>query len=105
MRESRYTAPTANLLHQFLAQGTNRRTDAYGGSVAGRIRFTLEVARAVADAIGPERVGVRISPGLTVNGMEEGDTENIYRALVPATPTWSNDSASAHRSISCGTGR
>ena len=72
------------LLHQFLAQGTNRRTDAYGGSVAGRIRFTVEVARAVADAIGPERVGVRLSPGLTVNGMEEGDTENIYRALVPA---------------------
>ncbi|GAA5018357.1 alkene reductase [Actinopolymorpha pittospori] len=72
------------LLHQFLAQGTNRRTDAYGGSVAGRVRFTVEVARAVADAIGPEWVGVRLSPGLTVNGIQEGDTENIYRALVPA---------------------
>ncbi|WP_418960131.1 alkene reductase [Streptomyces tritici] len=77
-------AANGHLLHQFLAQGTNRRTDAYGGSVAGRIRFTVEVVRAVADAIGPERVGVRISPGVTFNGMEEGDTEEIYRALVPA---------------------
>ncbi|MFD7321857.1 alkene reductase [Streptomyces sp. NPDC059875] len=72
------------LLHQFLAKGTNHRTDAYGGSVAGRIRFTVEVVRAVAEAIGPERVGVRISPGLTVNGIEEGDTEAIYPALVGA---------------------
>ncbi|MFF3317682.1 alkene reductase [Streptomyces sp. NPDC003035] len=70
------------LLHQFLAKNTNRRTDAYGGPVAGRIRFTVDVVRAVAEAIGPERVGVRISPGLTVNGIEEGDTEAIYPDLV-----------------------
>ncbi|MET8756184.1 alkene reductase [Streptomyces sp. NPDC004667] len=72
------------LLHQFLGRGTNRRTDAYGGSVGNRIRFLLEVVEAVADAIGPDRVGVRISPGITVNGMAEGDTEDIYRELVPA---------------------
>ncbi len=77
-------AANGYLLHQFLAQGTNRRTDAYGGPVAHRIRFVVEVARAVADAIGPDRVGVRISPGVTVNGMEEGDTEDIYPALVAA---------------------
>ncbi|MFE5209366.1 alkene reductase [Streptomyces sp. NPDC056600] len=77
-------AANGYLLHQFLAQGTNRRTDAYGGSVAHRIRFVVEVARAVADAIGPDRVGVRISPGVTVNGVEEGDTEDIYPALVAA---------------------
>ncbi|MEU6393308.1 alkene reductase [Streptomyces sp. NPDC046939] len=70
------------LLHQFLAANTNRRTDAYGGPVAHRIRFTVEVVRAVAEAIGPERVGVRLSPGLTVNGIEEGDTESLYPALV-----------------------
>jgi N-ethylmaleimide reductase len=70
------------LLHQFLAKNTNRRTDAYGGPVAGRIRFTVEVVRAVAEAIGPERIGGRISPGLTVNGIEEGDTEAIYPDLV-----------------------
>ncbi|MFI9507040.1 alkene reductase [Nocardia sp. NPDC052566] len=72
------------LLHQFLANNTNQRTDAYGGSVAHRIRFTVEVVEAVAAAIGPERVGVRISPGNTVNGIEEGDTEAIYPALVTA---------------------
>lgn len=72
------------LLHQFLARGTNHRIDAYGGSVANRIRFTVEVVKAVADAIGAERVGLRIAPGLTVNGIDEGDTEDIYPALIAA---------------------
>ncbi|MEV8536699.1 alkene reductase [Streptomyces sp. NPDC051211] len=73
-----------HLLHQFLAKNTNRRTDEWGGPAAHRIRFTAEVVKAVAEAIGPERVGVRISPGATVNGVEEGDTEDIYPALVEA---------------------
>ncbi|MFB9908843.1 alkene reductase [Allokutzneria oryzae] len=72
------------LLHQFLARATNRRTDAYGGSVEGRIRFTVDVVRAVADAVGPDRVGLRVSPGVTVNGIEEGDTDRIYPELVGA---------------------
>jgi N-ethylmaleimide reductase len=72
------------LLHQFLALGTNHRTDAYGGPVANRVRFTVDVVRAVADAIGPERVGLRISPGFTGNGMAEGDTGPIYQALIDA---------------------
>lgn len=73
-----------HLLHQFLSRNTNRRTDAWGGSVEGRIRFTVEVVRAVAEAVGPERVGVRISPGGSVNGIEEGDTEELYPALLGA---------------------
>ncbi|MEU9497741.1 alkene reductase [Streptomyces sp. NPDC048196] len=77
-------AANGYLLHQFLAQGTNHRTDAYGGSVDHRIRFTVEVVQAVADAIGSERVGVRIAPGLTVNGIDEGDTQEIYPALIAA---------------------
>ncbi|GAA1184752.1 N-ethylmaleimide reductase [Kitasatospora gansuensis] len=77
-------AANGYLLHQFLAQGTNHRTDAYGGPVAHRIRFVVEVVRAVVAAVGPERVGVRIAPGVTVNGIEEGDTEQIYPALVAA---------------------
>ncbi|MCF2529642.1 oxidoreductase [Yinghuangia soli] len=72
------------LLHQFLAGNTNRRTDAYGGSAAGRIRFTTEVVAAVAAEIGAERVGVRIAPGAGVNGIEEGDTADIYAALTEA---------------------
>ncbi|MFD3659577.1 alkene reductase [Streptomyces sp. NPDC058659] len=70
------------LLHQFLSSATNRRTDGYGGSVANRIRFTVEVVRAVADAIGPERVGVRIAPGVTANAMREDDVDAVYPALV-----------------------
>ncbi|MFD4634540.1 alkene reductase [Streptomyces sp. NPDC058284] len=77
-------AANGYLLQQFLARNTNRRTDAYGGPVAHRIRFVVEVARAVADAIGAERVGVRIAPGITVNGIEEGDTDAIYPALTDA---------------------
>ncbi|MFF5260068.1 alkene reductase [Actinomadura viridis] len=72
------------LINQFLADGTNRRTDAYGGSVAGRIRFAVEVAQAVAEAIGPERVGFRVSPGTTVNGISESDPAELYTALLRA---------------------
>ncbi|MFG2296266.1 alkene reductase [Streptomyces sp. NPDC048603] len=73
-----------HLLHQFLAGNTNLRTDEWGGPAEHRIRFVVEVVRAVAEAIGPERVGVRISPGLIVNAVEEGDTETIYPLLVAA---------------------
>ncbi|MGW7305190.1 alkene reductase [Streptomyces sp. NPDC054835] len=77
-------AANGYLLHQFLAKNTNLRTDGYGGTVENRIRFAVEVVTAVAEAIGPERVGVRISPGVGVNGIEEGDTEELYPALVAA---------------------
>lgn len=72
------------LPHQFLAKNTNLRTDGWGGPAENRIRFAVEAVRAVAEAVGPERVGVRISPGVTVNGIEEGDTEDIYPALLAA---------------------
>ncbi|MEU6448084.1 alkene reductase [Streptomyces sp. NPDC046979] len=71
-----------HLLHQFLAANTNLRTDGYGGSVAARIRFTAEVVEAVAAEIGAERVGLRVSPGNTVNGIAEGETDALYPALV-----------------------
>ncbi|CAL9542721.1 alkene reductase [Streptomyces sp. Tu 3180] len=70
-----------HLLHQFLARNTNRRTDGYGGPAERRLRFTAEVTEAVAAEIGAERVGLRISPGNTVNGIAEGETEEIYPAL------------------------
>lgn len=71
-----------HLLHQFLARNTNHRTDGYGGPVAARMRFTAEVTEAVAAEVGADRVGLRVSPGNTVNGIEEGETEEIYPALV-----------------------
>lgn len=50
------------LPHQFLADNTNLRTDAYGGGTSGRVRFPVEVTEAVADAVGADRVGLRLSP-------------------------------------------
>lgn len=74
------------LPHQFLSTNTNLRTDEYGGSIAGRIRFTVEVTQAVADAIGPERTGLRISPGNTYNEIEETETLETYMALAGELP-------------------
>lgn len=70
------------LLHQFLGSNTNLRTDGYGGSIEARVRFTLEVTRAVVDAVGADRVGVRISPGVTANDLREDDTDALYPVLV-----------------------
>jgi N-ethylmaleimide reductase len=80
-------AANGYLLHQFLSPTSNQRTDSYGGSVEGRIRLVLEVARAVVEAVGPERVGIRISPGHHVLGVDETDTADLaatYRELVDA---------------------
>ena len=71
------------LVHQFLADGINRRTDAYGGSAENRARFAIEVARACADAIGADRVGIRISPLNPFNDVVE-TTDDVYDVLVPA---------------------
>ena len=75
-------AANGYLLHQFLAPNTNRRTDDYGGSVAGRMRFVVAVVEAVAQVIGPDRVGLRISPGNTVNGIDDADAGVLYPQLV-----------------------
>lgn len=72
------------LLHQFLADGSNRRTDAYGGDIEGRIRFVVEVTAAVATAVGADRVGLRVSPGNTFNDIQETDTAELYSALADA---------------------
>ncbi|NNM04337.1 MAG: alkene reductase, partial [Gemmatimonadetes bacterium] len=61
------------LLEQFIHPHTNRRGDAWGGSVENRCRFVLEVARGCAEAIGGERVGIRISPYGVFNEMPHYD--------------------------------
>jgi N-ethylmaleimide reductase len=66
-------AANGYLIDQFLRDGTNRRTDAYGGSVANRVRFLLEVTEAVCGAWEPARVGVRLSPLNAFNSMADSD--------------------------------
>ena len=55
-------AANGYLIEQFLNANVNQRTDAYGGSIEGRNRFALDVARATVAAIGAHRVGIRLSP-------------------------------------------
>ncbi|MEJ2540899.1 MAG: alkene reductase [Gemmatimonadota bacterium] len=70
------------LIQQFLNPHTNRRTDRWGGSWQARTRFALEVAGAVADAVGGERVGIRLSPYGVFNEMPlYDDIEETYRHL------------------------
>jgi N-ethylmaleimide reductase len=70
------------LLEQFLNTASNKRTDGYGGSVAGRARFVLEVAKAVVDAIGGDKVGIRVSPYGANGGMvADADTDALYAHL------------------------
>ena len=69
---------------QILSDNTNQRTDGYGGSIEGRIRFIVEVAAAVAGEIGAERTGIRISPANPYNGIAESDTTELYPALLSA---------------------
>lgn len=77
-------AANGYLLHQFIASGTNQRTDGYGTSVEGRIRFPVEVAAAVAEAIGADKVGIRISPGHPFNDIAETEVKETYTALIEA---------------------
>lgn len=77
-------AANGYLLQQFLSSNANQRTDRYGGSIDNRIRLTVEVASAVADEIGADRTGIRISPGNPFNDIVEDDPRELYPALVQA---------------------
>ncbi len=74
-------AANGYLLHQFLADGVNDRTDGYGGDAQNRARFVVEVARATAEAIGADRVGIRVSPGHPFNDIAEDDL-SVYETLI-----------------------
>ncbi|HBU02914.1 MAG TPA: alkene reductase [Acidimicrobiaceae bacterium] len=67
---------------QFLSTGTNHRDDDWGGSVAGRIRFFVEVASAMADVDGADRIGFRVCPGNPYNDLHDDDPEETFRALL-----------------------
>lgn len=75
-------AANGYLLEQFLSPHTNKRTDAYGGSVENRVRFVVEVAEAVSNAIGKERVGIRVSPYGVFNDMPHYDEIDATYSLL-----------------------
>ncbi|MDE2383386.1 MAG: alkene reductase [Alphaproteobacteria bacterium] len=71
------------LIQQFLAPNANTRSDEYGGSIENRARFAIEVAKAVAAEIGPERTGIRLSPLGNSGGLNEGpEAVKLYHHLV-----------------------
>jgi N-ethylmaleimide reductase len=76
-------AANGYLIEQFLNANVNKRTDGYGGSIEGRNRFALEIARATVAAIGADRVGIRLSPYGVFNSTGAfADLEPQYLALV-----------------------
>ncbi|OZC92952.1 alkene reductase [Rhodococcus sp. 06-418-1B] len=66
------------LLHEFLSPASNQRDDAYGGTPENRAKFVVEVAQAVADAIGADRVGIRISPEHNIQDALETDRDDVH---------------------------
>ncbi|MEU6716359.1 alkene reductase [Nonomuraea sp. NPDC046802] len=86
------------LIGQFLSDTANRRTDRYGGTVTGRIRFAVETAEATVAAVGAGRVGIRLSPGAGIWDAGESDTPELYRALLVALA--SRDLAYVHLAAS-----
>jgi N-ethylmaleimide reductase len=80
-------AANGYLLNQFLASNTNLRTDGYGTSLQGRIRFVVEVVQAVAAAIGASRTAIRVSPGHMFNDIVDANPLETHVALLDALPT------------------
>lgn len=71
------------IVQQFFAPNANIRTDEYGGSIANRARFAIELACAIAEEIGADRTAIRLSPGSTLSGIDEGvEGPLLYRHLV-----------------------
>jgi len=69
------------LVDQFLRDGANFRTDEYGGSIENRLRFMTEVLEAVGGAIGVDKVGIRFSPNIYSQGVEDSDPVRLFRAV------------------------
>jgi 2,4-dienoyl-CoA reductase-like NADH-dependent reductase (Old Yellow Enzyme family) len=69
------------LVDQFLRDSGNHRDDDYGGSIENRIRFTREVLQAAGSEIGIDRVGIRFSPNILVQGVEDSEPVALYAEL------------------------
>ena len=72
------------LPEQFLSSKTNQRDDRYGGSLENRARFVIDALRAMTDAAGPDRVGIKIAPEMNFNDVEDATPRETYMHLVQA---------------------
>ncbi|MBW4662391.1 MAG: alkene reductase [Drouetiella hepatica Uher 2000/2452] len=72
------------LIDQFLQDGSNQRTDEYGGSVENRARFLLEIVEAVSSAWGADRVGIKLSPSNTFYGMVDSNSKVTFAYVLEA---------------------
>lgn len=70
------------LLDQFLRDGSNKRTDEYGGSIENRARLMLEVAAAIVAEIGAERTGIRLSPVTPANDASDSNPQPVFNYVV-----------------------
>ena len=70
------------LLDQFAKDGTNKRTDAYGGSIENRARLMLEVSKVVAAEAGADRTGIRISPVTPANDVSDSNPQPLFDHIV-----------------------
>lgn len=70
------------LPNQFLVESSNQRTDEYGGSVENRSRFVLEVMEAMVQAIGADKVGIKLSPSIPYNSIIDSDPTTLYTYLL-----------------------
>ncbi len=72
---------------QFLSTGTNKRTDEYGGSLATRLRFALDILTAISACIGAGKVGFRICPGNPFNDLSDDNPAETFAALLEKAST------------------
>jgi len=72
------------LIDQFLRDGTNKRTDQYGGGIENRTRFLLEVVDAVIAVVGADRTGLRISPQNGQNDISDSDPQHLFNHVASA---------------------
>jgi N-ethylmaleimide reductase len=77
-------AANGYLIDQFLRDGSNKRTDNYGGSFENRVRFLLEVTKAVVDVAGADKVGIRISPVNPFNDMHDSNPQALFNYVAEA---------------------
>jgi N-ethylmaleimide reductase len=70
------------LPNQFLVESANQRTDEYGGSIENRSRFVLEVMKAMVEAIGENKVGIKLSPSIPFNSIIDSNPIALYTYLI-----------------------